>query len=113
MLLLEVRHKTDKVDSRIIAEYASKNDLQELSPKDKAHQELQDLYRCLQNLKGQKKQTDNYLEHKEHLPKSVCNSYKSVAKHITKQMKIIESKIDNLITNHTVIKQQINNIFLV
>ena len=104
-----MRQKTDKVDSKIIAEYAAKNELQKFIPKDKTHQELQDLYRCLQNLKEHKKQTDNYLENKEHLPKSVCDSYKNIAKYIIKQMKIIESKIDNLVTNHFVIKQQINN----
>ena len=73
-----LRHKTDKVDSKIIAEYASKNDLQKFTPKNKIQQELQDLYRCLQNLKEHKKQTDNYLENKEHLPKSVCDSYKNI-----------------------------------
>ena len=56
------RHKTDKVDSMIIAEFASKNDLTLYAPKDKALQELQDLYRCSQNLKEQHVQTQNYLE---------------------------------------------------
>lgn len=84
--------------------------MQKFAPKDKTQQELQDLYRCLQNLKEQKKQTNNYLEHTEHLPKSVCNSYKNIAKYIEKQIKIIESKIDNLILNNTVIKKQIDNI---
>jgi len=52
------RHKTDKVDSMIIAEYASKNDLVPYVPKSKALQELQDLYRCSQNLKEQYTHTE-------------------------------------------------------
>lgn len=72
------RHKTDKVDSMIIAEYASKNDLPLYIPKSKALQELQDLYRCSQNLKAQYVQTQNYLENKNHLAKLVSSNLSSV-----------------------------------
>lgn len=103
------RHKTDKVDSMIIAEYASKNDLPLYSPKNKALQELQDLYRCSQNLKAQYTQTQNYLENKDHLSKAVCSSYNSLAEHIMKEIKNIELEIDKLLTNNTELKQKVDN----
>lgn len=103
------RHKTDRVDSMIIAEYASKNDLSPYVPKSKALQELQDLYRCSQNLKEQYAQTQNFLENKDHLPKSVCYSYNRLVKHIMKEIKCIELAIDNLLTDNTQLKQQADN----
>lgn len=103
------RHKTDKVDSMIIAEYASKNDLPQYVPKSKALQELQDLYRCSQNLKEQYVQTQNYLENKEHLSKAVCSSYNRLARHITKEIKNIELEIDNLLTYNVELKAKANN----
>jgi transposase len=104
------RHKTDKVDSMIIAEYASKNDLVPYVPKSKALQELQDLYRCSQNLKEQYTQTQNYLENKNHLSKSVCSSYNRLAKHIMQAIKNIEVEIDNLLTDNPQLKNQADSI---
>ncbi|WP_342259829.1 IS110 family transposase [Candidatus Tisiphia endosymbiont of Metellina segmentata] len=103
------RHKTDKVDSMIIAEFAIKNDLTPYIPTDKALQYLQDLYRCMQNLKKQHAQTQNYLEHKQHLPKSICTSYAKLAKHIKKEIENIELEIDKILTNNTSLKQKADN----
>jgi transposase len=103
------RHKTDKADSMIIAEYASKNDLPLYVPKNKALQELQDLYRCSQNLKEQYVQVQNYLENKDHLSKAVCSSYDKLAKAITKELKNIELTIDDLLTENTNLKHQADN----
>lgn len=103
------RHKTDKVDSMIIAEYASKNDLPLYVPKNKALQELQDLYRCSQNLKEQHIQTQNYLENKNHLSESVCSSYNRLARHIMTEIKNIELEIDKLLTNNIELKQKVDN----
>lgn len=104
------RHKTDKVDGMIIAEYASKNDLPPYVPKSKALQELQGLYRCAQNLKERYAQTQNYLENKEHLSKAACSSYNNLAKYIMKELKDIELEIDNLLTDNASLKQQADNI---
>lgn len=103
------RHKTDKVDSMIIAEFASKNDLPQYVPRDKSLQELQDLYRCSQNLKEQYLQTQNYLENKEHLSKSVCSSYNRIARNITKEIKNIELEINNLLTCNIELKAKADN----
>ena len=104
------RHKTDKIDSMIIAEYASKNDLPPYVPKSKALQALQDLYRCSQNLKEQYVQTQNYLENKDHLSKAVYSSYNKLAKYIMKEIKNIELEIDNLLTDNASLKHQADNI---
>lgn len=99
-----------KIDSMIIAEYASKNDLLPYVSKSQVLQELQDLYRCSQNLKEQYVQTQNYLENKNHLSKSVCSSYNRLAKHIMQEIKNIELEIDNLLTDNTQLKRQADNI---
>jgi transposase len=93
----------------IIAKYTSKNDLVPYVPKSKALQELQDLYRCSQNLKEQYVQTQNYLEQKNHLSKSVCSSHKRLAKHIMQEIKNIEVEIDNLLTDNPQLKNQADN----
>lgn len=102
------RHKTDKVDSMIIAEYASKNDLLPYVPKCQALQELQSLYRCMQNLKEQYTTIQNYLENKDH--ESVYSSYTSLAKCIAKELSNIEIAIDQLLTDHTQLKGKVDNI---
>ncbi|MFK7968407.1 MAG: transposase [Rickettsiaceae bacterium] len=61
------RHKTDKVDSLIIDEYATKYELRLYKPKDHIMSELKDLYRWLQNLKDQQKHINNLLENKSHI----------------------------------------------
>lgn len=103
------RHKTDKVDSMIIAEYASQNDLPLYIPKPHELQEIQSLYRGLQNLKIQHTQISNYLESKEHLSRELCRSYDRLAKTILKEIDKIEKAIDDILTESIGIKQKIDN----
>jgi transposase len=104
------RHKTDKIDSMIIAEYASKNDLSLYVPKNYDLQELQNLYRCLQNLKEQYKQSQNYLENKDHLSSTICSSYKRLSQNITKEINKIELEIDKPLVHNHELKQKADNI---
>lgn len=103
------RHKTDKVDSMLIAEYASKNDLIQYIPKNKSQQELQNLYRCLQNLKHQYNQVQNYLENKDYLPSSVYTSYNKLLLQIEEEIDNIQSSIDSLLVSNIELKQKIDN----
>lgn len=103
------RHKTDKVDSMLIAEFAHKNDLSPYIPKAQSFQDLQDLYRCLQNLKKQSKQIQNYLEHKEHLCSAVTMSFNRILDTLDKEMATIESSINNLIEKTDEIKNMVEN----
>ncbi len=55
-------------------------------------------------------QIQNYLEKRNHLSKSVCSSYNSLAKHIMKEIKNIELDIDKLLTDNIQLKYQADNI---
>ena len=65
------RHKTDKVDSKIIAEYASKYELKPYIPTNSKILELRSLYNCIQNLENQYRQIQNYLDERKHLSSAV------------------------------------------
>lgn len=104
------RHKTDKIDSLIIAEYASKHDLRPYIPKDQSMLELKDLYRCIQNLKSQKRDINNLLEHSESMSKDACRSYNKVINYLTKEVEKVEHKIDHLLEKNQKLKSDIENI---
>jgi transposase len=103
------RHKTDQVDSKLIAEFIQQNNLPLYSPRETELQTLQDLYRCLQNLKHQAKQVGNYLKNKKHLTDSVCKSYARLTKSISKEMITIEEEINILIENTKDIKNKVTH----
>lgn len=104
------RNKTDKKDSSIIAEYANKYDLRIYTPKDPVMQELRDLYQCLQHLKSQKLQINNFLEKKEHMAKNVIKSYSTISNNLEKEIKNLEKKIDDLLNKNDNLKQDVENI---
>lgn len=104
------RHKTDKIDSKLIADYASKNDLPKYVPRSQDLEELRGLYRALQKLKDQHIQVQNYLEKREHLPSVVCTSYSNLLQALEQEMGNIQLAIDNLVDNNAPVKQQVNNI---
>jgi transposase len=104
------RHKTDEIDSLLIAEYASKNDLRLYQPKSPLSKELRALYRCLQNLKNQQTQTNNFLENKELLPKSVRKIYQNITTHIESQIKTVHLLIDKLLVADENLKQDCENL---
>ena len=102
-------HKTDKVDSMLIAEYASKNDLIQYILKNKPQQGFQDMYRCLQNLKHKYNQVQNYLENKDYLPSSVYTSYNKLLLQIEEEIDNIQLSIDNILVSNIELKQKIDN----
>lgn len=104
------RHKTDKVDSLIIAEYASKYDTRIYSPKDPVMLELKDLYRCLQNIKAQQMQINNFMECKDHLTKEACKCYNRISKYLNKEISNIEQEIDKLLSKNNELKEHVENI---
>jgi transposase len=93
----------------IIAEYASKNDLPPYIPRSQELQTLQDLYRCSQNLKGQYRQTQNYLENKNHLSEVVCSTYDKLAKHLLEAIHSIELEIDQLLAHTSALKNKVEH----
>jgi transposase len=104
------RHKTDEVDSLLIAEYASKNELKSYKPKEPVLKELRSLYRCLQNLKEQQTQARNFLENEQCLPESVHNIYKNLATNIEKQIEIVNATMDQVVLSKEALKQDYENL---
>lgn len=102
------RHKTDRVDSKIIAEFAYSNDLTLFKPKNKELQSLQDLYRALKKIEHHQMQIDNYLEHKEHLPTAVVDSYKTIQIILIQEQKNIEKAIHRIIEKTGDIKNKVD-----
>ena len=101
-----VRTKTDEIDAVIIAEYGKKSNLVPYKPKSPELKELKYLYRCLNDLKKQNVEVINHLENKDSLPKSVCNLWKRLSKNLQKEIKIVETGIEELLAKHSDIKQQ-------
>ena len=103
------RHKTDKVDSYIIAEYASKYDLRAYKQADPLMSELRALYNCRINLEKQNRQIKNFLESRNHLPNDVCKIYNKLSKNLVNEINKIEEKIDMLISTCQSLNQDIEN----
>lgn len=104
------RHKTDEVDSLLIAQYASKNELRVYRPKEPVFKELRCLYRCLQNLNNQQTQTSNFLENKDSLPQSVQQVYQDLYTSIENQIKAVHVLINKLLASHESLKQDYENL---
>lgn len=103
------RHKTDKVDSKIIAEYASKYELKPYIPTDPQLVELRSLYNCIQNLEMQYRQIQNYLEAGEHLASAAIKSYKKLLSNLLKEVEHTQEAIDRLLDNNSDIKEHVDN----
>lgn len=107
------RHKTDKVDSKIIAQYASCNNLARYMPADPIKKELKDLHNCRSNLQNEERKFLNFLESSEHLSKDVAKIYKQIIKDINDAIREIDEKIDSLIECNDDIKVDIENIITI
>jgi transposase len=104
------RHKTDDVDSLLIAEYASKHELRVYKPRDPVLKELRDLYHCLENLKQQQTQVGNFLENKDCLPESVKEIYTTMLAYLKTQIQKVELSLEQLLYKHPTLKQDWENL---
>ena len=104
------RHKTDKVDSKIIAQYASNYKLKPYIPTEPVILKLRSLYNCIQNLENQYRQVQNYLEGKKHLASAVIKVYEKLSSNLLNEVKKMNKKIDNLLDDNSDVKQDIDNI---
>lgn len=91
------RHKTDKVDARIIAEYGSIFGGRSYSKIKENVKELRELYRASLSLKNELVATKNHLENKELLPKSVADLWKKRAEDLEKDLRFVEQKMKEII----------------
>lgn len=103
------RHKNDKVDSKVIAEYASKFELKPYIPRDPAALELRSLYNCIQNLGEAHRKVQNYLEATERMSSAVIKTYQDISASLLNEIAKLEEKIDDLLGNNPEVKQAIDN----
>jgi len=79
------RHKTDKVDARIIAEYGATFGSRNYSKIKENVKELRELYRASLSLKDELAVTKNHLKNKELLPKSISDLWEKRAENLRKK----------------------------
>lgn len=104
------RHKNDRVDSKIIAEYAGKYELKSYIPSDPTILELRNIYDCIENLKDQYRKLQNYLECREHLASEVVKTYEKLCASLLKEIEKLEQKIDEILDNNVELKEKVGNI---
>jgi len=90
------RHKTDKIDSTLIAEYCKIHNPTLWRKPTADLKKLRELSRCLEDLKIQLNQVVNHLEKKSRSSKLVINTWTSLKSKLEKQMEKIYTEIDNL-----------------
>ncbi len=100
------RSKTDKIDSRLIAEFAERHKLTLWKPLSPSLQALKEQVRCLNTFKEDATQTSNRLESAKD-PK-VCNAHKKHLEYIQKQIKDLESAIKELIKKDPDLGKQVS-----
>lgn len=93
------RHKTDKGDAGIIAEYGSKFNGISYTPVAENVKELRELYRASLALKDELVSTGNHLENSELLPKSVRDLWERRKKDLENDNKNLEKTMMEIIRN--------------
>jgi transposase len=99
------RSKTDKVDSKLIAEFAGKHETKAWKPLSSERKKLKALERCLASFKQDKTQITNRLE--QETDKDVQDLLKERIEFIEQQIEILEAKLKKLLTTTEEIKTSV------
>ncbi len=91
------RHKTDKVDARIIAEYGSIFGGRTYTKIKDNVRELKELYRMSLSLKDELVATKNHLENQDTFPKFVTDLWKKRAEDLENDIKLVGRKMKEII----------------
>ena len=91
------RHKTDKVDARIIAEYGAIFGGRTYTKIKDNVQELKELHRMSLSLKNELVSTKNHLENQDSFPKIVADLWKKRASDLEKDIQFVEQKMKEII----------------
>jgi len=91
------RHKTDKVDARIIAEYGSIFGGRTYTKIKDNVRELKELHRMSLSLKDELVATKNHLENQDTFPKFVTDLWKKRAEDLENDIKLVERKMKEII----------------
>jgi transposase len=100
------RSKTDKIDSRLIAEFAERHDLALWAPLSPSLQALKEQVRCLNVFKRDATQTSNRLGAAK--DPMVCDLHKKHLDYIQGQIKALESIIKELIKKDPSLEKQVD-----
>jgi len=104
------RHKTDKVDASLIAEYGAKFESICYEPLAEDRKELRALYRCTQDLKEQITYCVNHLENENALSISVRDVWYQTKSHYEDQLRALSEKILNIIKAKQELELHFNNL---
>lgn len=107
------RHKNDKVDAKIIAEYGMKFEGIKYKPLNINRKELRSLYRCSTALKEQITYCTNQLENSNSLPLSVRKVWDKTQKHYLKELEAIQKKMLIIISVCPDLKRDFDNLLTV
>ena len=104
------RNKTDSVDALLIAHYASNCDPRLFAPKNPIIKEVQETYRCIQDLKSQLNQMTNRLENIETLPKIVSSTWQDLTASIKVKIEKLQNHAIQLVSSNKDIKKDDENL---
>lgn len=110
---LNVKTKTDSVDSRTIARMGVEHQIDTWQPPVDAYIQLRSLTRHLDDLKIQKQASQNHLEaldHSEFDSKFVRKSYEQIIKTMEKQIVLCESQIQKIVECDTELADRIRKL---
>ena len=101
-------HKTDPVDAKVIAEYASKNNLVLFKPREPVIQELREHCKALEAYKNHQTLIKNQIEQAS--SSKVVKSWKRMQKHIIKEIEMLEENIKEVIESNREMKEHCDNL---
>lgn len=104
------RHKTDKLDAQLIAEYCDKYNPNSWKPLPSEIKELRELSRCIDNLKLQHNQMTNQLEKKYKQSEFVSKIWEELAFKIEEKIKALYSEVDVLLAKSKALKEACDNL---
>lgn len=100
------RTKTDRVDAKLICEFAMKHEIPLWKPLSPAHQALREQVRCLNSFKEDLTQIWNKLETAKDC--QVIKLLEERAKHIKDQIQSLEDSLEEVLREDTYLKQQVD-----
>ena len=104
------RHKTDKIDAQLIAEYCDKYHPDLWKPLPNEIKELRDLSRCIDSLKLQHNQITNQLEKKSSQSKFVSITWEKLSTMVEDKIKELYKKIEALLAQSASLNEACNNL---
>jgi transposase len=104
-----LRHKTDKTDSCVIAEFCKVQNPATWQPRSSEERRLRDLYRCLQNLKDDVKRILNRLENKNKY-QDIRVVYEKLVEEYNQKISDIEKLIKEIVNNNADLKNKVERL---